>query len=469
MRDLNGGDRLAEFDVVVLGSGPGGYVAAIRAGQLGLRTAIVEKAEVGGVCLNWGCIPSKALLRNAEVVGLVQHAEDYGIAFDNVRYDYGKAIDRSRQVVDRLTTGVAFLLKKNNVTYVEGHGSLKDPNTVEVRDSGRTLTTDNVIIATGARFRALPNLPVDGNVVITSREALALREVPDRIAIVGGGATGVEFAYIYSKYGAEVTIVELLPNLVPLEDRDVSVQLERSFRRGGIKSMTGSRVESVEVTSDSARVTVSNGGGQTVIECDKVLVAVGAQGNIEDIGLEDAGVATERGFIPVDDRMVTNVPGVYAIGDVTGKMLLAHVASAQGVTAVESIAGLAPPALDYDMMPRATYCRPQVASFGLTEAQAKERGYSVKTGKFPMVASGKALALGETEGMVKVVVDEEVGDILGAHMIGAEVTELLGELGMARLLESTTKELGWLVHPHPTISEAIKEAALAADGEAIHI
>ena len=344
------GGRLAEFDVVVLGSGPGGYVAAIRAGQLGLKTAIVEKAEVGGVCLNWGCIPSKALLRNAEVVGLVQHAEDYGIAFDNVRYDYGKAIDRSRQVVDRLTTGVAFLLKKNNVSYVEGHGRLKDPNAVEVRSSGRTLTTQNVIIATGARFRDLPNLPVDGNVVITSREALALREVPERIVIVGGGATGVEFAYVYSKYGAEVTIVELLPNLVPLEDRDVSVQLERSFRRGGIKSMTGSRVESVEVTSDSARVTVSNDGGESVIECDKVLVAVGTQGNIEDIGLEDAGVATERGFIPVDDQMATNVPGVYAIGDVTGKMLLGPRGIGPGCHGgrVDRRAGAPRPGLRYD-------------------------------------------------------------------------------------------------------------------------
>jgi dihydrolipoamide dehydrogenase len=402
-------------------------------------------------------------------VGLVQHAEDYGIAFDNVRYDYGKAIDRSRQVVDRLTTGVAFLLKKNNVSYVEGHGRLKDPNAVEVRSSGRTLTTENVIIATGARFRDLPNLPVDGKVVITSREALALREVPERIVIVGGGATGVEFAYVYSKYGAEVTIVELLPNLVPLEDRDVSVQLERSFRRGGIKSMTGSRVESVEVGANSALVTVSNDGGESVIECDKVLVAVGTQGNIEEIGLEDAGVATERGFIPVDDQMSTNVPGVYAIGDVTGKMLLAHVASAQGVMAAETMAGVESQALDYVNMPRATYCLPQVASFGLTEQQARDQGHSVRIGKFPFQASGKAVAIGETVGMVKLVVDDKYGEILGAHMIGPEVTEMLAELSMARLLEGTTTELGWMVHSHPTLSEVVKEAALGADGQAIHI
>ena len=459
---------MADFDVVVVGSGPGGYVAAIRAGQLGLRTAIVEKAEVGGVCLNWGCIPSKAILRNAEVASLVQHADDFGISFDNVRYDFSKAIDRSRQVVKRLTSGVAYLLKRNGVEYVDGHGFLMDRNTVKIKGSERTLVTDNVIIATGARFRELPNLPIDGEVVITSREALELREVPQRVVIVGGGATGVEFAYIYSKYGAEVFIVELIPRLIPLEDEEVSAQLEKSFRREGITAMTGSKVEGVEVGSSSARVTVSNDNGESSIECDKVLVAVGSQGNIDGIGIEDVGVATDRGFITIDDHMSTTTTGIYAIGDVTGKMLLAHVASAQGVTAVETMAGLEPPSLDYAMMPRATYCRPQVASFGLTEAQAKAQGYSVKTGKFPMVASGKALALGETEGMVKVVVDAEIGSILGAHMIGAEVTELLGELGLANLLESTTKELGWLVHPHPTISEVLKEAALAADGEAIH-
>lgn len=459
---------MADFDVVVLGSGPGGYVAAIRAGQLGLRTAIVEKAEVGGVCLNWGCIPSKAILRNAEVASLVQHADDFGISFDNVRYDFSKAIDRSRQVVKRLTSGVAYLLKRNGVEYVDGHGFLMDRNTVKIKGSERTLVADNVIIATGARFRELPNLPIDGEVVITSREALELREVPQRVVIVGGGATGVEFAYIYSKYGAEVFIVELIPRLIPLEDEEVSAQLERSFRREGITAMTGSKVEGIEVGSSSARVTVSNDNGESSIECDKVLVAVGSQGNIEGMGLEDVGVATDRGFITIDDSMSTTTTGIYAIGDVTGKMLLAHVASAQGVSAVETMAGLEPPVLDYAMMPRATYCRPQVASFGLTEAQAKAQGYSVKTGKFPMIASGKALALGETEGMVKVVVDAEIGAILGAHMIGAEVTELLGELGLANLLESTTKELGWLVHPHPTISEVLKEAALAADGEAIH-
>ena len=460
---------MSDYELVVLGSGPGGYVAAIRAAQLGMRTAVVERAEVGGICLNWGCIPSKALLRNAEVLSLFQHAADFGISVDNLRYDFGAAIDRSREVVKRLTGGVAFLLKKNKVDYIEGAGVLKDRNTVEVENGGRTLSTENIIIATGATVRELPALPIDGQVVMSSREALERRDAPRRVVIVGGGATGVEFAYLYRKYEAEVTIVEMLPRLVPLEDEEISDHLERSFDRQGIKAMTGSQVDGIEVDGDAAKVTVSNGAGTSEIDCDRVLVAVGMQGNIAGIGLEEVGVATERGYIVIDDQMQTNIPGVYAIGDVTGKLLLAHVASAQGVTAVEVMAGLEPPKLDYQMMPRATYCHPQVASLGLTEAEARERGHSVKTGKFPFAASGKAMALGETEGMVKVVVDAEIGDVLGAHMIGAEVTELLGELGLAKLLESTTKELGWLVHPHPTISEMVKEAALAAEDEAIHI
>jgi dihydrolipoamide dehydrogenase len=459
---------LPDYDLVVLGSGPGGYVAAIRAGQLGMKTAIVEREEIGGVCLNWGCIPSKALLRNAEVVNLVRNGEEFGITAENVSYDFGKAVDRSRKVVKRLTTGIGFLLKKNNVEHVRGTGRLAGLGTVKV-DDGRTLTSTNVIVATGSRPRELPTVPVDGEVVIGSREALDLRDVPLRAVIVGGGAIGVEFAYLWRSYGAEVTIVELMPRLVPVEDEEISGLLERAFRKQGIAFMTGSQVDGVEVYGDTARVAVSNGSGETVIECDKVLVGVGAQGNVDGIGLEALGIATERSYIEIDDSMRTNVPGVYAIGDVTGKMPLAHVASAQGVTAIESMADLDPPRLDYELMPKATYCKPQIGSFGLTEAQALERGLSVKTGKFPAMASGKALALGETEGMVKLVVDSEVGDVVGAHMIGAEVTELLGELSMAKLLESTTKELGWLVHPHPTISEMVKEAALAADGEAIHI
>lgn len=460
---------MPDYDVVVLGSGPGGYVAAIRAGQLGLKTAIVERDELGGICLNWGCIPSKALLRNAEVLSLIQHADDFGISFENLKYDFGKAIDRSRDVVDRMTRGVGFLLKKNNVEHVQGNGRLLDSNTVEITDSGRRLSAKNIIIATGTRQRKIPSLPIDNEVVITSRDALELRRVPKRIVIVGGGATGCEFGHIYRTYGAEVTIVELLPRLIPSEDAEISGILERSFRRQGIEITTGASVQGIAVNSGQAKVSISVGGLSSVIDCDKVLVAVGVQGNVDNIGLEDAGIETENSYIKIDDSMITNVQGVYAVGDVTGKMLLAHVASAQGVTAVETIAGLNPPALDYSLMPRAIYCKPQVASFGLSEEQATEQGYTVKIGKFPLSASGKALALDEPEGMVKLVVDAEIGEVLGAHMIGAEVTELLGELAMTRLLEGTTTELGWLVHPHPSISETIKEAALAAEGAAIHI
>ena len=462
---------MAEYDVVTLGSGPGGYVAAIRAGQLGMKTAVVERDALGGICLNWGCIPSKALLRNAEVLSLIQHSEEYGITVQGVRADFSRAIDRSRRVVGRLTRGVATLLRRNGVEHVSGVGSLSDANTVVV-DGGRTLSTENVIIATGARQRHIPALPIDGETVITSREALELRRVPGKAVIIGGGATGCEFAYMWRAYGSDVTIVELLPRLVPNGDEEVSSQLERSFRRQGIQVATDAQVQGIAVDGGTAKVSILSQGESSVLEGDVVLVAVGVEGNTDGVGLETAGpagVKVERGFIPVDEMMRTNVAGVYAIGDVTGKLLLAHVASAQGVTAVEHIAGLDPQPLDYDQIPSAIYCRPQVASFGMTETQAREAGYSIKVGKFPLAASGKALAMNEAEGMVKLVVDAEIGEVLGAHMIGAEVTELLGELGMTRLLEATTTELGWLVHPHPTISEALKEAALAAEGEAIHI
>ncbi|MYC06827.1 MAG: dihydrolipoyl dehydrogenase [Chloroflexi bacterium] len=461
---------MADYDVVVIGAGPGGYVAAIRAGQLGMSAAVIEDDNVGGVCLNWGCIPSKALLRNAEVLNLVKEADKYGITTGNISYDYGKAIDRSRQVVRRLTGGVGSLLRKNNVEHISGRGALRGGTTVSIDGAERAISADHIIVATGARARHIPNIPVDGETVLTSREAIVLREVPDRVVIVGGGAIGAEFADIYHSYGAEVTIVEMLPRLVPLEDEEISQHLERAFRRRGIGYKTGAMVKSVVVNDGVATVTVTDAdGANSEIECDKVLVAIGVQGNSDGIGLEAAGVNVERGFIPVDDKMRTNAPGVYAIGDVTGKLPLAHVASAQGVTAVEAIAGMNPMPLDYTLMPRATYCRPQIASFGLTEQQAADSGYSYNVGRFPMAASGKALAMGEVSGMVKLIVDSEVGELLGAHMIGPEATELLGEVGLSRLLEGTTTELGWLVHPHPTISETIKEAALAAEGEAIHI
>ena len=460
---------MADYDLLILGSGPGGYVAAIRAGQLGMKVAIVERDEIGGICLNWGCIPSKALLRSAEVLDMVKHAADFGISFDNLQYDFGKAIDRSRTIVRRLTNGVGFLLKKNNITHVKGTGVLRDRNTVEIVETGQTLTATNTIVSTGARQRNLPNLPIDREVVITSREALEMRDSPQRVVIVGGGATGAEFASIYQTYGAAVTIVELMSRLVPLEDEEVSEQLERAFRRQGIEVKTSASVSGIRVTGKMAEVSVSTDKGESVIECDRVLVAVGVQGNTDGIGLETVGVETNNSFIAVDEHMRTSVPGVYAIGDATGKMLLAHVASAQGVTAVEHIAGREPPGLEYDWMPRAIYCKPQVASFGLTETQARDQGHAVKIGKFPMSASGKAMALGETAGLVKLVVDADIGEILGVHMIGAEVTELLGEMSLVKLLEGTTAELGWAVHPHPTISEALKEAALAAEGQAVHI
>ncbi|HAE32257.1 MAG: dihydrolipoyl dehydrogenase [SAR202 cluster bacterium] len=463
---------MADFEILVIGAGPGGYVAAIRSAQLGFSTAIVERETVGGICLNWGCIPSKSLLRNAEVLNLVKDAEKFGISFDNLSYDFGKAIDRSRQVVRRLTTGVGYLLKKNNVEHIVGSATFVDAHTIQIGTAtgeNRTVSAENIIIATGARQREIPTLPIDHNVVITSRDALEMREIPNRVVVIGGGATGAEFSHVYRSYGSEVTIVELMDRIVPNEDQEISEVLDKSFRDQGIESRTSASVEAIEINGDIATVKISENGNNSVIECDKVLVAVGVQGNTDGIGLEQVGVATDRTFITVGENLETNVSGVYAIGDVTGRMLLAHVASAQAVTAIEYIAGLNPPQIDYSLMPRAIYCKPQVASFGLTESQARDQGINIKVGKFPFTASGKAIALGETDGMVKLVVDEEIGEIIGAHMIGAEVTELLGELSITKMLEGTATELGWLVHPHPTISEMIKEAALDTVGEAIHV
>jgi len=463
---------LADYDVVIIGAGPGGYVAAIRAAQLGFNTAIIERDTVGGICLNWGCIPSKSLLRNAEVLNLIKDADEYGISFDNFRYDYSKAIDRSRQVVDRLTTGVQYLLRKNSVEHITGVATLIDPKTISVESpngDSETVTSENIIIATGARQRDIPSMPIDHSVVMNSRDALELREVPEKIVVVGGGATGVEFSHVYQSYGSEVTIVELMDRLVPNEDEEISASLEKSFDDNGVKCLTGVSVNSITVSGASANVNITADGSETNLECDKVLVAVGVQGNSDNIGLENVGVTTDRGFIPVGENMETNVSGIYAIGDVTGRMLLAHVASAQAIVAVEYIAGMNPEQLDYSLMPRAIYCKPQVASFGLSEAQARDQGINIKVGKFPFSASGKAIALGETDGMVKLIVDEEIGEIIGAHMIGAEVTELLAELSITKMLEGTATEIGLLVHPHPTISEMLKEAALDTMGEAIHI
>ena len=460
---------MADFDVVVLGAGPGGYVAAIRAAQLGLKTAIIEKDSVGGVCLNWGCIPSKSLLRNAEVLNLVNNAEEFGITFENLTYDFSKAISRSREVVDKLTSGVQYLLNKNQVELIEGTGKLIEPHEIEILENNRKFTSDNIIIATGARQRDIDSMPIDHHIVINSRDALSMSEIPDDITIIGAGATGVEFAHIYRSYGAKVTLVEMMDRIIPNEDSEISDLLRKSFAEREIDIKVGVTVKSIQASNGTALVTLVANGEEHLITSDKVLVAVGVQPNTDGIGLEGAGITTDKGFISIGENMETNVSGVYAIGDVTGKMLLAHVATAQAVTAVEYIAGLNPAPIDYHLLPRAIYCEPQVASFGMTEAQAKNHGIETQIGRFPFSASGKAVALGHTEGIIKLVIDPEIGEILGAHMIGPEVTELLAELSMTKLLEGTTTELGWLVHPHPTISETLKEAALDSNGEAIHI
>ena len=446
---------MADFDVVVVGAGPGGYVAAIRAAQLGLNTAIIEKESVGGVCLNWGCIPSKSLLRNAEVLNLVNNADEFGIAFDNLTYDFSKAINRSREVVGKLTSGVQYLLNKNGVTLIEGSAKFIAAHELEIVETNQTITSENIIIATGARQRHIESMPIDHEIVINSRDALSMTEVPKDIAIIGAGATGAEFAHIYKSYGANVTMVEMLDRIIPNEDHEISEILTKSFQTRGINIRTGVSVSSIEIQDKTAVIKIVENAAEEVISADKVVVVV--------------GVTTENGFVSVSDNMETNVTGVYAIGDVTGKMLLAHVASAQAVTAVEYIAGLNPAPLDYRLMPKAIYCEPQVASFGITEDQATNEGVEFQIGKFPFSASGKAIALGHTEGLVKLITDPEIGEILGAHMIGSEVTELLAELSMTKLLEGTTTELGWLIHPHPTISETLKEAALDSTSEAIHI
>ena len=459
----------SNYDVVLIGAGPGGYVAAIRAAQLGLKTAVIEREALGGVCLNWGCIPSKALLKNAEVVSYFNRADEFGLKMDNFSADFSVAMDRSRKVVDRNTKGVAFLLDKNKVDHIQGSGKVVGVGKVEVSPNGNVVESKNIVISTGARPRSIAPLPIDGEKIITSRESITLSDLPKSIIIVGGGAIGVEFAYIYRMYGVDVTIVEMLPRLLPNEDEDISAQLERSFKRENINVMTGAGVIGSDTSGSGVKVTVDKDGTQEVLECDKVLVAIGVQPNVEDLGLETIGIASDRSGIIVDDRMATNVPGIYAIGDVNGKMPLAHVASAQALVAVEDIAGLETQALDYAYMPRATYCHPQIASFGLTETQAREQGKDINVGTFNVQANGKAAALGENSGLVKLVVDAKYGEILGGHMIGPEVTELLGELSMTRILEGTVLELGWAVHSHPSLSEMLKEAALGAQGRTIHM
>lgn len=464
---------MSDYDVTIIGAGPGGYVAAVRAAQLGLKVALVEEEHLGGVCLNWGCIPTKALLRNAEVVSLLDRGREFGFSVSDVELDFSAAVDRSRKVSERLVKGVGFLMRKNDVDVIEGRGVLGSPTTVEVdlnEGSTRTIETDHVIIATGARARTIPGIEPDGERVMTYRSAIVFRELPESVVVVGAGPIGMEFAHVWSSYGSEVTVVEMLPHAVPLEDEEASKEVERAFKRRGVNIMTSTRVQGVEIGADGVRVTVATEDDEEdVLEAERVLIAIGVRPNSEDIGLEDVGVETERGNIVVDDRMRTNVSGVYAIGDVTGKMALAHVASAQGIIAVETIAGEETRPLDYDAVPRCTYCQPQVASFGVTEAEAVENGHDVKVGKFPFRPNGKALALGEREGFVKIVADATTGEILGAQLVGPEVTELLPELVLAHTWELTPEEIARAVHAHPTLSEALMEAAHGVFGEPIHI
>ncbi len=463
-----------EFDVVVVGAGPGGYVAAIRAAQLGQKTAIVDKQWLGGVCLNVGCIPSKALLKNAEVAHtLRERGKEFGFSFENLVLDFSVATRRSRQVSDRLVKGIGFLMKKNNITVQMGTAKLTAKDTISVTDKDGKVSeikAKNIIVATGATSAVPAAWKVDGKKVVTYLEAILQEKLPKSVIVIGSGAIGVEFSTIWSSYGVEVTIVEMLPRIVPLEDVEISSELDKAFKKRGIKTLVGHKVESVETSDAGVKVTVSAGGESKVLEAEQALVAIGFRPNSKGLGLEEVGVKiSERGFVEIDEKMATNVPGIWAIGDVTGKLMLAHVGSAMGIICAENIAGHETITLDYEMMPRATYCQPQVASFGLTEAQAKERGYAVKIGRFPFQANGKALGLGDYAGWVKLVVDEKYGEILGAHMIGPEVTELLPELTLAHMLELTPEEIARNVHAHPTISEAVMEAAHGALGSAIHI
>lgn len=465
---------MENYDVVVIGAGPAGYVCAIRSAQLGLKTAIVDKQWLGGVCLNVGCIPSKSLLRNAEVAHILrERSKEFGFSFENLSLDYSVAVKRSRQVSDRLTKGVGFLMKKNNIAVLMGTAKLISRDTVTITDAeGKStdLKVQNIVIATGAATMVPPAWKVDGSKIVTYLEAILQPTLPKSAIVIGAGAIGVEFATIWSSYGVPVTIVEMLPRLLPLEDEEVSTELGKAFTRRKINVLVGHRVESLEATVTGVSLKASGEKGSQTLEAEQALVAIGFRPNSHQLGLEELGVkVSEKGAVEIDERMSTTVPGIWAIGDVTAKLMLAHVGSAQGIICAENIAGVETIQLNYELMPRATYCQPQVASFGLTEAQAKERGLEVKLGRFPFQANGKALGLGDYTGWVKIITDAKYGEILGAHLIGPEVTELLPELTIAQMMELTTAEIARNVHAHPTLSEALMEAAHAAEGHSIHI
>ena len=463
---------MSKFDIIVLGSGPGGYVTAIRASQLGFKTAIIEKESLGGVCLNWGCIPTKALLKSAQVFEYLKHADDYGLTIENYDKDFDAVVNRSRNVAGTMSKGVQFLMKKNKIEVIMGYGTLKAGKKVAIASEDGTETVyeaDNIIIATGARTRELPSLPQDGKKVIGYREAMTLPKQPKKLIVVGSGAIGVEFAYFYNAMGTNVTLVEYMPRIIPVEDEEISKQMERSFTKSGIKVMTSAEVTKVDTSGKGVKATVKTDKGEEVLSADIVLSAVGIKTNIENIGLEELGIATDRDKIIVNDFYQTNLPGYYAIGDVTSGQALAHVASAEGILCVEKIAGQHVEPIDYNNVPGCTYCFPEVASVGYTEEQAKEKGYEIKVGKFPFTASGKAQAGGHTDGFVKGIFDAKYGEWLGCHMIGAGVTDMIAEAVVGRKLETTGHEILKTVHPHPTMSEAVMEAVAAAYDEVIHI
>ena len=460
------------YNLIVIGSGPGGYVAAIRASQLGMKVAVVEKESLGGICLNWGCIPTKALLKSAQVFDYVSHSSDYGINIKSSSIDFDSIINRSRGIADGMSKGVNFLMKKNKIDIITGFGKIISKNEVEVEDdkkNKKNYKADNIIIATGGRSRELPNIKLDGEKIIEYRKAMTLKKQPKSMVIIGSGAIGSEFAYFYNSIGTKVTLVEYLPNILPLEDIDVSKQLEKSFKKSGIEILTNTEVKAVSSGSKGCKVTYSSNEKESVIDCDIVLSAVGVETNIQNIGLEELGIITEKGKINVDDYYQTNIDGIYAIGDVIKGPALAHVASAEGIICVEKMAGKNPGVLNYDNIPSCTYCSPEVASVGFTEKQAKDLGYEINVGKFPFSASGKANAAGHSDGFVKVIFDKKYGEWLGCHMVGYNVTEMIAEVVAARKLETTAHEIIKSVHPHPTMSEAIMEATAAAYNEVIHL